>query len=419
MSASAALTVQQGVARLASIIGAEHVAVLEGAQQTIRAAPATAEQIAEVLRFANANCLIVMPTGGGTKLGWGNTVVPDIELSMKRLSGVREHAWQDMTCTVQAGCTWTSMQQILCGHGQMVALDPLWAECATIGGIVASNDSGALRLKYGSLRDLIIGMTIVLADGTIARSGGKVVKNVAGYDIHKLLTGSFGTLGVIVEVNFRLHPVEEHARTWTASAPAGPSRPEQFREPLRALMNSQIVPSSVQVRASGHECAVDVRVSGPPECLAEYGARLGDIFAGFTFHEATEDVWAARQMLFEKDDPLVLKVSVLPDEICPVSAELNDWNSGSTEIAIVAQSTGLLLVSVNSAPEIALSIMDRVRERVESCGGSVVVIRTPKQLRERIDVWGPARESLPLMREIKRRFDPNCILNPHRFIGSI
>jgi len=233
------------------------------------------------------------------------------------------------------------------------------------------------------------------------------------------LTGSFGTLGVIVEVNFRLHPVEEHARTWTASAPNGSSRLERFREPLRALMNSQIVPSCVQVRASGHECAVDVRVSGPPECLAEYGARVADIFGGFTTCEAAEDVWAARQMLFEKEDSLVMKVSVLPDEICPVSAELHDLNSGSTEINLVAQSIGLLMVSVNSAPEIALSTMDRLRDRVESCGGSVVVIRTPEQLRGRIDVWGPARDSLPLMREIKRRFDPNYILNPHRFIGSI
>ena len=121
-----------------------------------------------------------------------------------------------MTCTVEAGCCWESMQSELKRHGQMVALDPLWPDRATVGGIVACNDSGALRLKFGGLRDLIIGMTIVLADGTIAKTGGKVVKNVAGYDLHKLMTGSFGTLGVIAEVNFRLHPVEEHVRTWTA-----------------------------------------------------------------------------------------------------------------------------------------------------------------------------------------------------------
>ena len=141
---------------------------------------------------------------------------------------LREHAWHDMTCTVDAGFPWAEMQRALQQHGQMVALDPLWPQRATVGGVVACNDSGSLRLKYGGLRDLIIGMTVVLADGAIAKSGGKVVKNVAGYDIHKLMTGSFGTLGVVAQVSFRLHPVEEHARTWTFAAgrmpPSSPAR---------------------------------------------------------------------------------------------------------------------------------------------------------------------------------------------------
>ena len=216
MSTSTALTLEQGAAHLAAIVGAEH-SIVRGNKVVV--APADLQQIAEVLRFTSANGLTVMPSGSGTKLGWGNPVVPDIELSMVRICELREHAWQDMTCTVEAGCSWTAMQAQLRQHGQMVALDPLWPDRATVGGIIAANDSGALRLKFGGLRDLIIGMTIVLADGTIAKTGGKVVKNVAGYDLHKLMTGSFGTLGVIAEVNFRLHPVEEHARTWTVAAP--------------------------------------------------------------------------------------------------------------------------------------------------------------------------------------------------------
>ncbi len=127
-----------------------------------------------------------------------------------RFDRVLEHTWQDLTCTVQAGCTWQSLQDALAQHGQFVALDPLWPERATVGGIIASNDSGSLRLRYGSLRDLVIGMTVVLADGTVAQVGGKVVKNVAGYDLHKLLIGAFGTLGVITEVTFRLHAIPRH-----------------------------------------------------------------------------------------------------------------------------------------------------------------------------------------------------------------
>jgi glycolate oxidase FAD binding subunit len=419
MSAPAALTLQQGLAQLASIVGRDHVAMRDSAAQTILAAPADVPQIAEVLRFANANGLTVMPSGAGTKSLWGNAVVPDIELSMKRLNELREHAWQDMTCTVQAGCAWADMQKQLRLHGQMVALDPLWPHAATVGGIVACNDSGGLRLKYGSLRDLIIGMTIVLADGTIARSGGKVVKNVAGYDIHKLMTGSFGTLGVIVDVNFRLHPFEEHVRTWTASLPRRSSRVEPFREPLRALLDSHIVPSRVQLRVSEQECAIDVCVAGLPACFQEYSARIREIFTGFTLSESAADIWTARQHLFEEPEALILKLSVLPDEICPVSAELQQLRSGTTSLGIVAQAIGLMMVSVTSSPETARGIMDRLRERVDPFGGSVVVLQAPPPLRGKIDVWGPDRGTLPLMGEIKRRFDPNRILNPGRFVGNI
>ena len=143
-----------------------------------------------------------------------------------------------MTATVEAGCSWSAMQAALARHGQFVALDPLWPDRATVGGIVATNDSGPLRLRYGSLRDLIIGMTIVLADGTIARTGGKVVKNVAGYDLHKLMTGAFGTLGIITEVTFRLHSVPRHTRSFTVTSiqrrPAGQSA-SQARSTLTRL----------------------------------------------------------------------------------------------------------------------------------------------------------------------------------------
>lgn len=417
MGVSAGLTLEQGVTHLVSTVGGEHVSIRNN--QTIVVAPADVQQVSEVLRFANANRLATMATAGGTKLQCGNPVAPHVELRMNRIGAVCEHAWQDMTCTVQAGCTWAAMQEQLHPHGQMVALDPLWPERATVGGIVATNDSGALRLKYGSLRDLIIGMTVVLADGTVARSGGKVVKNVAGYDIHKLMTGSFGTLGVIAEVNFRLHPLEEHAQAWTASLPNGAAQPDSFREPLRELMNSQLVPSSVQMRISEQECVLDVRVAGLPECLDEYGARVKSIFGGFSVATSKENVWGARKQLFENNDALILKTSVLPDDICPVTAELLQSRSDTTRISIVAQATGSMTVSVVAAPEIALALLDRLRERVDPSGGSVVVLQGPAPLKGNIDVWGPDRRTQPLMREIKRKFDPNRILNPGRFVGGI
>jgi glycolate oxidase FAD binding subunit len=417
MSTSAALTMEQGVAQLASIVGEEYT-VVRG--ETVVVLPAGVQQVSEVLRFAKAGGLTVMPRGSGTKLGWGNPVVPDIELNMKRICEVREHAWQDMTCTVEAGCSWATMQSRLNVQGQMVALDPLWPEAATIGGIVACNDSGALRLKYGGLRDLIIGMTVVLADGTVAKSGGKVVKNVAGYDIHKLMTGSFGTLGAIVEVNFRLHPVEEHARTWSAVAPNRAASAQVFSGPLRDLMDSVMVPSSVQLRISKKEFALDVRVAGPAECLDQYGAGLQDILWSFPMIGRAQNIWNARQRMFDNKQAVVLKISVLPGEICAVSAELSEWIGGDgPELKILAQATGIMTVALEAAPELAPGLVERLRARGKKFGGSVVVLQVPDELRNRIDVWGPDQGSWALMREIKRRFDPGRVLNPGRFVGNI
>src|ERR1019366_4286120 len=164
------------------------------------------DEIARVLKTASGAGLQVIPRGGATKMAWGNPPRGgDLIISTRRLSRIVEHAWGDMTATVEAGCTLQQLQQTLAEHGQRLALDPLWPGKATIGGILATNDSGALRIRFGSLRDLIIGITLVLADGTLAKSGGKVVKNVAGYDLPKLATGSLGTLGIITQAIFRLH----------------------------------------------------------------------------------------------------------------------------------------------------------------------------------------------------------------------
>lgn len=404
---------EQSCAQLAAIVGAEH-ARLEG--ETVTAAPANAREISECLRFADQNGLTVSATGAGTKLRWGNAVTPRIRLSLHRMSALREHSWQDMTCTVEAGCSWNALEAALAEHGQVIALDPLWPERATVGGIAATNDSGTLRLKYGGLRDLILGMTVVLPDGTIAKTGGKVVKNVAGYDLHKLMTGSFGTLGVIAEVNFRLHPIERHTRTWTAIAP----EPEALAKPLAALFDSQIVPTSVQIRARKQACSLDVRIAARPGCLEEFAPRLQGLFGDLELSESSSVVWDARQQLFDQAGAMVLKISVLPGEIASVLAVLQEWASfGGIEVATVAQGTGLITAAVTMAPEAALALIEPLREQVRGFGGSVVALQAPDEFRGRFDVWGCDSNALDLMREIKRRFDPHRILNPGRFVGGI
>jgi glycolate oxidase FAD binding subunit len=413
MSPSTALSLEDAKSHLASIVGDDFTDLCD---DTIAVAPADAQEIAEVLRFARGNEMAVTPSGGETKTGWGNHVTAPIKLSTRRLRSVREHSWQDMTCTVEAGSTWSAMQAELSRHGQMVALDPLWPDQATVGGIAAVNDSGALRLRYGGLRDLILGMTIVLADGTIAKTGGKVVKNVAGYDLHKLMTGSYGTLGVIAEVNFRLHPIEEHARTWSATA----VNAAQFEAPLRALLNSHIVPSCVQIRAEGEACTVDVRVAAVPHCLDEQAPLLEKIFAPLSLTESQEEVWHARQELFDASNAMIVKASLLPAEICSVLSELQRHAAADgAEMHALAQANGLMTVAFGAATDAVITAIEHLRHRARSTGGSVVALQLPDELRARLDVWGCDSDALPLMREIKRRFDPKQILNSGRFVGNI
>jgi glycolate oxidase FAD binding subunit len=410
--AVSALTLEDTLAHLASIVGAES-AHLEG--ETIAVSPADTTQVAEVLRLANKTGLTVEPRGGGTKLNWGNPVSPRIRLALDRMNTLLEHSWQDMTCGVQAGCTWAAMQAKLARHGQMVALDPLWPERATVGGITAVNDSGALRLKYGGLRDLIIGMTVVLADGTIARSGGKVVKNVAGYDLHKLMTGSFGTLGVIVSVNFRLHPMEKSSCTWSTA----PCDATQLEAPLRALLDSQIVPTSVQIRTAGARCILDIRIAASPQCLSEHVDRLAKIFDPVTLREADDAVRQTRHNLFDSGGGAILKVSLLPAEICTVLSQIGQRASVGAEISAVAQATGLMHVALKAAPDQTIAFIEHLRQLLHRSAGSVTALQLPAAVGGNVDLWGCDSSALPLMREIKRRFDPNRILNPGRFVGNI
>jgi glycolate oxidase FAD binding subunit len=413
MTGVAAITCEEALARLSVIAGPADTHLDGGA---ICVAPANAQQIAGVLRLAHENGLSVVPTGSGTKLGWGNPVAPEIFLSLRRMNAVLEHAWQDLTCTVEAGCTWAAMQAQLAHHGQMVALDPLWPERATVGGVVATNDSGALRLRYGGLRDLIIGMTLVLADGTIAKTGGKVVKNVAGYDLHKLLTGSFGTLGVISEVNFRLHPVEQHVQDWTISGTR-----ESLVELMMRVLASTMQVSATQIRGLHRESfdRLDIRFAGRPECLVRQQEQLQTMAAGLEMAASSERVWQARENLVGEAiarDGLLFKATMLPAQIASVQKRLAEWQGDTVS---VTQATGIMIAAVLDKCLHCEFLFDSLRELIHPSGGSIAILRVPQSLDPKPDVWDCQSDALPLMREIKRRFDPNCVLSPGRFVGGI
>jgi glycolate oxidase FAD binding subunit len=389
---------------LAAISGSEHLRVDEN---TFSIAPANTEQIAAVLRYANRNSIAVAPWGGGTKQSWGNPIHPSLILHTHRLDTVREHTWQDMTCIVQAGCVWSSMQSSLAKHGQFVALDPLWPNRATIGGIAATNDSGNLRLRYGSLRDLIIGMTIVLADGTIARSGGKVVKNVAGYDLHKLMTGAFGTLGVITEITFRLHSIPRHVQSFTISS----RDVEPLGQLLMNILDSHLSTQSLQLRSSLSGFNLDVRLATLPEVIRDQASSLSKLAQSVQLEvsDAESDVWNARQEYFDQAEYFVVKATMLPSDISPIAATIRILGGNS-----ITQATGIMTASI---PAAASGQLEHLRKNLEAIGGSLTVLQHPAHA---VPVASTIpSDTLPLMRELKQRFDPNRILNPGRFVGGI
>src|ERR1700719_2705694 len=232
------------------IVTAKHVRTavtsdaVAGARPILVVEPGNEQELANVLKLANAAGLAVIPRGGGSKLEWGNRPArADVIVSTARLNRVIAHAWADLTVNVEAGCTMAKLQETLAKHGQRLALDPLWPEQATVGGVLSTNDSGALRLRFGSLRDLVIGSTVALADGTVASSGGKVVKNVAGYDLPKLVTGAFGTLGVITKAIFRLHPLPKETRTLSCET----LDLAEGQRLMLAIQNSKMAHSALQI----------------------------------------------------------------------------------------------------------------------------------------------------------------------------
>jgi glycolate oxidase FAD binding subunit len=408
---------------LAEIIGKEHVRAattadaVDGVAPQMVAEPGTAEDLARALRWAHGAGVKVAPRGGSTKLGWGNPPAAcDLVLSTARLNRVLEHAWADMTVIVEAGCRVADLQKILAEHKQRLALDPLWPEQATIGGILSTNDSGTLRARYGSLRDLIIGITVALPDGSLAKSGGKVVKNVAGYDLSKLYTGALGTLGVIVQAIFRLHPLPRESRSLSFSG-----TPEALNQLLLAVQSSKLTFTGLQLRAEPRSAHLDVRFDGTAAGIQAQVDQIMKIAGSNAATDAPANSWTSHQAIWEGADPaLVAKFSVLPAQFAAVCA-LVERSAASQSLAwkMVAQSVGAGYARLEGAEPALHAALVTLRDELGKMGGTLVALGCPVAVKRGLDVWGPPSDAQSLMVRIKQRFDPDGTLNPGRFVGGI
>lgn len=391
---------------------------IAGVRPSAAFAPSTIEECAEVMAAAARDQLRIGFVGGGTALDLGAPPTGlDAVVRTERLARIVEHTPADQVVIAEAGVTLAALQAVLAAHGQRLALDPPLPGRATIGGIVATGAFGPLRARYGAVRDLIIGVTLVRADGAVARGGGKVVKNVAGFDIPKVACGSLGTLGLVATAAFRLHPLPEATSTVLASglraeavvALVAAARSAQLEPACVVALSAGAARFDVGLRFEGFGRGVDQQVSR----IAEL-ARASDLTAELLGDTAAAAFWR-RHDAVRAAAPLRIRLAALPSRFPSVAPLV----SGLGDLAWYATlGLGVAGGAVGDAAA-ATAAVTAARAQLVAEGGSLVVETAPPALRAAIDPWGPPPPSFAVMERLKRRFDPDRRLNPGRFVGGL
>jgi glycolate dehydrogenase FAD-binding subunit len=381
---------------------------VDGVPVGLVARPGTTEQVAEVMKAAAAHRLTVVPRGRGTKMTWGlPPASADVLVDLSTMDRVLDHAAGDLIVEAQAGTPLADLQAVVGQAGQRLVIDET-VPGASVGGALASNAAGPQRMLVGTARDLLIGITVVRADGVVAKAGGRVVKNVAGYDLGKLMIGSLGTLAVVTEALFRLHPVPE-VRRWVSVPVADPQRAHDLAQ---AVVHGQTVPGALEV---------DWPADGPGTLTVQYGGKP----------DGVEDRVGTARSLLGGD------ASVSEDE--PDGWSSYPWRAGETGLKLTFVLSGLrdvlavtrdvgaavrgsagtgVVYAALDRPDDVPAALDRLRSVCARHQGSAVVVDAPAEVKRAVDVWGPV-PALDLMRRVKDQFDPEHRLAPGRFVGGI
>jgi glycolate oxidase FAD binding subunit len=392
---------------------------VDGVVPRIVVEPSTVEQTGAVVQWASRDKLAMLVRGAGTKLDWG--AVPDridLVLSTARLNAVVAHRHGDLTATVQSGATLAGANQALAAHRQWIPLDPPFISSATIGGIVATNDSGPRRHRYGVPRDLIIGVEFLRTDGLMAKGGGIVVKNVAGYDLPRLLTGSFGTLGVIVTATFKLYPLTAGSRTLIVELP----KASDLGALTATFLASHLTPTSLEFATHPLKMmirfeSIDVSVAQQAEHAMKLVAERGFAAEALTGQDEA-DLWDGYDF-FDSADGALVKVSTLPSDLARTLDEIERLAAGAIYHAAGRAGAGVFLLHIPGDVSLQKRIVEGLRGILLPGRGSAVVIRAPRELKAQLDVWGPLGDGLGLMKAVKQQFDPAGVLGPGRGPGGI
>jgi glycolate oxidase FAD binding subunit len=413
---------------------------IDGLLPRLAVIPETVEQVAQIVALANQQGLTLLTRGGGSRMNLGG--IPeqfDILLETTKLTRLLEHEAPDLTCHVEAGITLAALQAQLAAQGQRLALDPPDAQQATIGGILASNASGPKRLRYGTARDMVIGLHVVQASGEVASSGGRVVKNVAGYDLNKLYIGSLGTLGIIVEANFKLQPLPAEERTLILTF----SNAVDAMQNVIALLGSLSTPSAIElidsgaasdmadffglnlptngytiaVNFEGSMATIERQLKETQLLARENGALLSDDLSG----EAQDQFW---EVIREHTQGLVTcKAVVMVSQMASYLQVIEQvCKLHELEAAVVAHAgNGILFIELRPG-DATLRLVEAIKElrqQALDARGGMVVERCPFELKRRISVWGEPRQDFYLMQRLKQQFDSKGTFVKGRFVGGL
>jgi glycolate oxidase FAD binding subunit len=405
----------------------------------VRVSPKTEEEISTILSYANSKGHSLFIMGNGTKRGYGGLLEKaDILLSLAQYTGIVEHNPGDMTLTVKSGTPFQEIQNYLATYNQKIPLDPFCPKHATIGGIISANDNGPKRMGYGSARDNVIGLRMVYPDGTLINSGGKVVKNVAGYDMNKLFIGAMGTLGVVSQVTLKLRPIPKYESILFLSFPE--NNLEEIQAFAVKVLDSMIEPISLEiltpslagkltnnnqytllisfedVKSSVHYQEEVIRSITPEKTtLTSLSQNEAKIFWDRFYHHQPNGLTNSPSTV------AVLKIGVTNLDVLKIVKE-TELIGDSCHVSIEAHGglgTGLCQMTIRGASDDVVSASKQIREIAVHYGGYAIVKHLPFSLRKIVNVWGAKSASHFLFEGIKQKIDHNQILNPSRFVGGI